>query len=644
MSRRGRSRARHGWAYRAARAVVLAALAVAIAPVTLVAAVAMTLGWLTGWPPRRLYGAALWCLPMAVAWLAAVGADVQGHAGMFGIGRARGFPADIAAWPWWLRVVTAPYQAWHAMWHLAAHGQIPLAAVTIAPVAVPLGLAAGGLAWARRIYAMDTGAGGRSPDAPVSFDARQWRRQVRTARARIAAPGSVPLLARRGDVVVGATIRAVGHRAGPVAALPYARLRSHQVVIGTTGTGKTTLLLRLWAGFMAQGLRRHARPMLVVIDCKGGASSRKVADRFRRVMRDAGARSTAIWPDDACLSLWDLPPGRLTTTLLDLIEHGTGGAAYYADVLEAIVSLAVSAPCGPPADAADFLARLDAIWLTTVYAHRPDAVAMVRSAKDLVSAAALRFRTLWRRLGPGFDGPGGFADADAWYCILEGTAETSVAEAQARALVDMLANYATSADGARGRDILLAVDEFSAVSRRVAIWQLYERARSLGLAVQVSAQSWEGLAYRDDERYRIAGTAEGGIWLLRTPRPEPVAELAGSRRRVDTARDMVGKPRWNEQGSSRLRAALVLDPDLVRNLDVGQVAYLYRGGVTFMQVKRLVAAQAAIGAGEPRARPAVTVAAARAETVPSAGGPRVVPPPDASELLDEAFGPSPSGV
>jgi hypothetical protein len=31
------------------------------------------------------------------------------------------------------------------------------------------------------------------------------------------------------------------------------------------------------------------------------------------------------------------------------------------------------------------------------------------------------------------------------------------------------------------------VDEFSAVARRLPIWQLYERARSLGLAVQVSA-------------------------------------------------------------------------------------------------------------------------------------------------------------
>src|SRR6266436_4642168 len=64
------------------------------------------------------------------------------------------------------------------------------------------------------------------------------------------------------------------------------------------------------------------------------------------------------------------------------------------------------------------------------------------------------------------------------------------------------------------REILLAVDEFSAVSRRLPIWQLYERARSLGLAVQVSAQSWEGLGATQDERHRIAATADGGIWLL----------------------------------------------------------------------------------------------------------------------------------
>jgi len=402
----------------------------------------------------------------------------------------------------------------------------------------------------------------------------------------------------------------------------------------------------------------------VVLDCKGGADSRRIADRARRVLRDAGARATAIWPDDASLSLWDLPPGRLTTTLLDLIEHGRGAAAYYADVMEAIVALAVQAPPGPPANSADFLARLDADWLAAAYAGDGDALAALRSGAHLIPDVALRFRSLWRRLGTGFDPAGSFADADAWYCILEGTAETSVAEAQARALVDMLASY-VSGPG-RDADVLLAVDEFSAVSRRLPIWALYERARSLGLAVQVSAQSWPGLAADEDERYRIAATAEGGIWLLRTPYPDPVVGLGGTRKYVDSTRRLVAAPpvtaaRWSDEGTSRVRLMPVVDPDLVRGLGVGQAAYIRQGGVTYVQVKRLVAAPAALpraaarhAAGPATPRPAtadgatgdeateVTVPVAADRAAASGGyataGPPGRPLADVSAFLDEAFG------
>ena len=219
---------------------------------------------------------------------------------------------------------------------------------------------------------------------------------------------------------------------------------------------------------------------------------------------------------------------------------------------------------------------------------------------------ALRFRALWRRLGPGLDGGGTFADADAWYCTLEGTAEPAVAEAQARALTDLLAAYAMTGQ----REILLSVDEFSSVARRLPIWRLYERARSLGLAVQVTAQSWEGLGADDDERYRVASTAEGGIWLLRTPRPEPVAELAGTRTAVWTTRYLSGRHTWQSSGISTQREIPVVDPGIIRRLDTGQAAYLYRGGVTYLHVKP----PAQPAADEPltriRATPALPWAAA----------------------------------
>jgi hypothetical protein len=609
------------------RVGAVAALVIAAAPASVVAALSVALAWLAGWPPGRLYRAALWCAPMLVVWLAATA--IASHS----VSRA----------------AAAPYLAWLAMWHHGAAGSYPAAAAVIAPAAIPAGLAAGGLAWSYRIRSMRTGTGGLSPDAAVAFDLRQWRHQARSARARIAAPGAVPLTTRNGSLVAGAVIRAVGHPSRPIASLPYSRVRSHQVVIGTTGTGKTTLLLRLWAGFMATALRRHAAgqgglPLLVVLDCKGGADARRIADRARRVLRLAGARSTAIWPDEASLSLWALPPGQLTTTLVDLIEHGTGGAAYYADVMEAVVELAVAAPCGPPASAADFLARLDPGWLAMAYSsgqHEAEA-AMVRAAARQVGDIGLRFRTLLRRVGAGLDGPGGFGDADAWYCILEGTAEISVAEAQARALADLLASYATSG-GPASREILLAVDEFSAVSRRLPIWQLYERARSLGLAVQVSAQSWEGLAADQDERHRIAATADGGIWLLRTPHPEPAAALAGTRKVTETTRRLTGVPVWSHHGTSRVRLAPVVDPDLIRSLDVGQAAYIYRGGVTYVQVKRLVTAPAALPA-PGQAPAAAPPAAAAPATRPRQAAPAPAPPPlpDARPLLDQAFGAEPA--
>ena len=636
--------------WRVLRVTVFVAAMILAAPIVLVAAYSATLAWFLGWPPRQLYRAAAWCLPMLAAWLAAMAAGGQ-------------------PWP---RVAAAPYLTWLAMWHEAAAGSYLKAAVTVAPLAIPLGLVAGGLAWSWRIYTMETGSGGLAPSAPAAFDQRQWRHQVRTARARITAPGSVPLLLRDGSVVAGATIRTVRHPARPLAVLPYPRLRSHQVVLGTTGTGKTTLLLRLWAGFMTRGMELHAagrrpRPLLVVLDCKGGADSRRIADRARRVLRGAGATSTAIWPDEASLSLWALPPRQLVSTLVDMVESGTGGAAYYADVLEEIVRLAVDAPGGPPASTADFLARLDANWLAVAYAGAPGSASagLLRSSAGHVSDVALRYRALLRRLGAGLDGPSGFGDADAWYCILEGTAEIAVAEAQARALVDLLAWFATGGPAGAGsagarsagarsagvrRDILLAVDEFSAVSRRLPIWQLYERARSLGLAVQVSAQSWPGLAADEDERYRVATTADGGIWLLRTPHPEPVAALAGARRVVDTARRLLGVPLWAQrgwahEGLSRAEGTPVVDPEIIRGLDVGQAAYIYRGGVTYVQVKRLVAGPAELAGPAPGAgSEAGLTLAEQASVTPAeahpgpADEPGAARPAELGALLDQAFG------
>jgi hypothetical protein len=86
----------------------------------------------------------------------------------------------------------------------------------------------------------------------------------------------------------------------------------------------------------------------------------------------------------------------------------------------------------------------------------------------------------------------------------------------------------------------------------------------------------------------------------------------------------------------------VADPRIIRSLDVGQAAYIHRGGVTFVQVKRLVAAPAALAREPaPAPGPAPEPAADHPEPAAAAGQPRTAPLPDASSLLDEAFGKEP---
>src|SRR5450756_2397620 len=84
------------------RLVVFVAVAVAFAPVTLVAAGTAGYGWWRGLPPRRLHAAALWCLPMVAAWLIAVAAwPVRAS---YPASYPAGYPAGVGPGAVWLRV------------------------------------------------------------------------------------------------------------------------------------------------------------------------------------------------------------------------------------------------------------------------------------------------------------------------------------------------------------------------------------------------------------------------------------------------------------------------------------------------------------------------------------------------------------
>jgi hypothetical protein len=167
---------------------------------------------------------------------------------------------------------------------------------------------------------------------------------------------------------------------------------------------------------------------------------------------------------------------------------------------------------------------------------------------------------------------------------VEGTASVAVGEAQARALVELVTEAASTWQGEGRRAGLLALDEFSAVAGRVPVHELTERCRSLGLAVQVAAQSWEGLAPEEDARARLAATAAGGVLVMRSPDPEALCLLAGTRAVIETGRKIVGPGRYGEEGTGRLQRAWVVDPDRVRNFRAGQAAWIRGNACTYVQV------------------------------------------------------------
>ena len=451
--------------------VLLVLMVIAAWPLTLIAAAGYLAAWWRGWPPAKLRRMAAWSLIAPAIWLATAAVRAsQLRAGAL---------AGARSWAHW--------------WPPPTDLEVAHTFVLLVPAALPTGLGLAAGLWAWRNYAITTGLAGITASAPITFDRRQWKRQVRTAKGLTDAPGAVPLLARGGKIPVGGTIRAIGHRWHPVFTLPATALARHMVIVGATGSGKTNLMIRLWAGWFTATLDacwagRGNRPLLIVLDCKGGRDARRKADRTRRLLYGAGARRVLIWPDEARLSLWHLPARDLAVLLYQMIETGTGNAAYYADILQAALTLAVTAPGGPPLSAAAFLDRLDAKWLTRAWGdgQHPAETDGVRAAARHLPDIQLRFATLLERLGPALDGPGTLAEADAWYFILEGTSEPSVAEAQAMAITELAAHAATSPRG-EPRAILLAADDYSAVSGRVPLSNLYERGRSLGIGVQVSA-------------------------------------------------------------------------------------------------------------------------------------------------------------
>src|SRR5690348_1081451 len=93
-----------GGLLRLAQCAALVAVAVLLAPVTVVAAGAFWYGWWRGAPPRRIGEGALWCLPMVAAWLIAAAVWPGRFPGSPAGAGGAAYPAGAGPGAWWFRV------------------------------------------------------------------------------------------------------------------------------------------------------------------------------------------------------------------------------------------------------------------------------------------------------------------------------------------------------------------------------------------------------------------------------------------------------------------------------------------------------------------------------------------------------------
>ena len=343
-------------------------------------------------------------------------------------------------------------------------------------------------------------------------------------------------------------------------AYPEADLSRHGVVVGAAGSGKTETLLRL--SYLAA---RVYGWQIVFLDAKGDTATR---DRFVAAMLHAGigAASIRTFPAQG----YDAWRGDARALVNRLMEVSDFSEPYYREMALRVLDLATSAPPGPPRSSSDLLGRLRKAALRMAYRARPEAAEIDDLAERDVAGVANRYRAFFGALGGSLDGAWAFEDPVACYVLLEGLALKAEAARLGRFFLEDFAHYS----GVRkepARRVLLVVDEFSALESAADAAHLFERLRSFGAAVVVSAQGYAGLGVAAD---RILDAAQ----TLVLHRVEHTRYLP--------SRDAPG--RAGREGAVTRREGWRVRPNDIRQLPAGEAVVVSGGKAGRVRVERLL--------------------------------------------------------
>ena len=340
--------------------------------------------------------------------------------------------------------------------------------------------------------------------------------------------------------------------------VPRAALSHHIVMAGGTGSGKTNS-----AEVIEYGAVLTYRPQIIHFDCKG---SRSGMTRFLALMTSAGYERVRLFPAEA----YDGWRGDGRALLARLVQVQDWSESYYAAGTKDLLQRTLSTRTPTTSD--DFVAQLERLAATNGDAK-------------LIAGAQARYRGFFNSLRGVLDGGWAFEDCDACYIQLEGFGLPSEANALGRYLLEDLTHYLSERKDPE-REVLLVLDEFSAISHGADAANLIERAREFGCGVILTTQSYAGLGQGAE---RVLDAARGALIVHSLANPEPFTRRAGTVMKemtsVTTPQNQPGlftsilfgaKPE-TPRTTTRLQEFDRIDPNEVRQLGRGE-AYVISGG------------------------------------------------------------------
>ncbi len=456
--------------------------------------------------------------------------------------------------------------------------------------------------------------------------ARGWRALVRSRRAVLVAgePGAVTLGHGRTPT------SGAGREAGAPVVLSERQLAAHGLVLGATGAGKTTSLLRILSEQIRAG-----RPV-VAIDLKGSPA-------FERALRQscAGAgRPLRVWRPDGPEHWNPLAHGNATElkdkligaerfsephyqrqaerylqlALGVLLARAPGRRPTLADVVDTceprrLARLAAELPAGHAAQIADYVARLG-----------PDGTSAARGMGTrlalLAESHAGRFLgsegiDLRRALEGG---------AVVLFSLNSSSLGTLAAQLGTLAVQDLVAASGERLRGVGGAPPLatVAIDEFSAL-RGDQVLALLARGRESAISVLLATQEFADL---DRAAPGFRQQVEGNTAVKLIHRQEvpasarEAAQLAGSTQVWEETRRVGGTPLASGQyrGTRRLVEQPLVHPDRIAALRTGEALLITRVPRSEVRIVRVDPAPGAPSAGrsgpgrgsEGQAAPGVT--------------------------------------